>query len=465
MLAAHAGLFRYLGLSLWWAWAYIVFYCDAAFPAIAPLGAPRMAWIASLFGYALAMTWCALFCDRIGSLASHRVALTWTQALSCVGTALALFAWAPGIPSPELMCVAGGLATGLGTAWLSLSWGELFGSMGIAATGRLVTASLFIGVALVYPMSLMPSGFCAALACLLPAASAAMLRLSTVSVPLRTPPPGGVYVSRPLPWGLMANIGAVSAAFGFLQGSGLVSGAVSTHVLFAGIVAASLALTIYTNALGRQIDVARVYRASLVVLLSGFMFMPFLAGLPLGIATSLVTAAYDCFDVMAWVLMANMVLLSSDTPAAAPFAWGRLSNHVGMLVGTAVGSAVASAGAVGMGVTVLSFLIMLCILASGSDVRFFSTPPEVVEKMSSRADGLEEACRKVVEDFGLTARESEVLVLMARGRNAAYISETLVISENTAKTHGKHIYRKMGVSSQQQLMDVVEARMAFDNGG
>ena len=77
----------------------------------------------------------------------------------------------------------------------------------------------------------------------------------------------------------------------------------------------------------------------------------------------------------------------------------------------------------------------------------------------------EEACRKVAEGFGLTVRESEVLALMARSRNVAYISETLVISENTAKTHGKHIYRKMGVSSQQQLMDVVEARMAFDDGG
>lgn len=71
--------------------------------------------------------------------------------------------------------------------------------------------------------------------------------------------------------------------------------------------------------------------------------------------------------------------------------------------------------------------------------------------------------RRVSHLLGLTVRESEVLALMARGRNAAYISETLVISENTAKTHGKHIYRKMGASSQQQLMDVVEARMALDD--
>uniref|UniRef100_UPI0022DFE796 response regulator transcription factor n=1 Tax=Eggerthella sinensis TaxID=242230 RepID=UPI0022DFE796 len=56
---------------------------------------------------------------------------------------------------------------------------------------------------------------------------------------------------------------------------------------------------------------------------------------------------------------------------------------------------------------------------------------------------------------GLTGREEEVLKLMARGRSGAYIAEHLVISQNTVKTHVKHIYAKLDAHSQQDVVDLV----------
>jgi DNA-binding CsgD family transcriptional regulator len=64
--------------------------------------------------------------------------------------------------------------------------------------------------------------------------------------------------------------------------------------------------------------------------------------------------------------------------------------------------------------------------------------------------------RKLAEMRGLSARETEVLELLARGRNRSYISTQLVISEETTKTHIKRIYRKFGVHSQQTLLDMIE---------
>lgn len=67
---------------------------------------------------------------------------------------------------------------------------------------------------------------------------------------------------------------------------------------------------------------------------------------------------------------------------------------------------------------------------------------------------LHENCARLGDEFGLTAREREVFVLLAQGRNGRYIMDHLVISRNTAKSHIKHIYSKLGVHSHQELIDL-----------
>lgn len=67
---------------------------------------------------------------------------------------------------------------------------------------------------------------------------------------------------------------------------------------------------------------------------------------------------------------------------------------------------------------------------------------------------LDENCTCLSDEFGLTAREREVFGLLAHGRNGRYIMDHLVISRNTAKSHIKHIYSKLGVHSHQELIDL-----------
>lgn len=66
------------------------------------------------------------------------------------------------------------------------------------------------------------------------------------------------------------------------------------------------------------------------------------------------------------------------------------------------------------------------------------------------------ACRQITDGFSLTARESEVLALLGRGRTARHIAQSLDMSDATVKTHIAHIYRKLSINSQQQLLDIVE---------
>jgi DNA-binding NarL/FixJ family response regulator len=54
----------------------------------------------------------------------------------------------------------------------------------------------------------------------------------------------------------------------------------------------------------------------------------------------------------------------------------------------------------------------------------------------------------------LTRRERQVLELLSGGANHAGVARELQISPETARTHAKHVYRKLGVSSRGELLGV-----------
>ena len=58
-------------------------------------------------------------------------------------------------------------------------------------------------------------------------------------------------------------------------------------------------------------------------------------------------------------------------------------------------------------------------------------------------------------EFGLTARQAEVLGLMARGKSNRQIAELLGLSEGTVKIHMTAIFKVLGVSSRTQAMVVI----------
>ena len=81
-----------------------------------------------------------------------------------------------------------------------------------------------------------------------------------------------------------------------------------------------------------------------------------------------------------------------------------------------------------------------------------SLPPKKLALEQLRA-----RCEVVAERCSLTPRETEILTLLAQGRKITQVAEDLTISLNTARTHSKSIYAKMGVHSQTEMLDAVEA--------
>lgn len=90
--------------------------------------------------------------------------------------------------------------------------------------------------------------------------------------------------------------------------------------------------------------------------------------------------------------------------------------------------------------------------ALGSDRALFAA--DVLGLMESAACGDIAAGSKqpVSLDTGLTSREKTVLVLLGRGLSNAEISDELVISKATTKTHVTHILQKLGASNRTQAV-------------
>lgn len=66
------------------------------------------------------------------------------------------------------------------------------------------------------------------------------------------------------------------------------------------------------------------------------------------------------------------------------------------------------------------------------------------------------ACAQLAKTHGLSPRETEVFLLLARGRNAKYIQQKLFISLYTAKSHKARIFQKLGVHSTQEMLDLID---------
>ncbi len=72
---------------------------------------------------------------------------------------------------------------------------------------------------------------------------------------------------------------------------------------------------------------------------------------------------------------------------------------------------------------------------------------------------IEQRCTAIAKKYNLTAREKEILVFLARGRDVRFIEEQLFISKNTVNTHRKNLYKKLDIHSQQELLSLIESNI------
>lgn len=215
---------------------------------------------------------------------------------------------------------------------------------------------------------------------------------------------------------------------------------------------------------------APYFRISLLPLVAGLLVLPFLGGAALMICEALMLAILLEHFISIFV---NITYAIKKYEVQAFYLWTR--THIPSLIGLA--------GGWGVGFLVLailgseahgSFLVVLVFSLAFTLLLTFSatvapygcdhlTIPEDyeyddVESMyRSVRKAWGKACDIIAMRTNLTPRETEVFLLLAKGRNSKVIERELSISSHTVKSHNYNIYRKLGVCSQQELIDLIES--------
>ncbi len=83
--------------------------------------------------------------------------------------------------------------------------------------------------------------------------------------------------------------------------------------------------------------------------------------------------------------------------------------------------------------------------------------PEITRKLMERLVYLtkEQRSRLRLESDGLTARELDIIIELAKGSTDREIAAKFVVAEGTVKTHIRHILRKLGVRNRTQAVAYV----------
>ena len=97
-----------------------------------------------------------------------------------------------------------------------------------------------------------------------------------------------------------------------------------------------------------------------------------------------------------------------------------------------------------------AFMLLMPLLQLGKRAEVETEEPPAKE------NELLARCNRVAEEGGLSPRETEVLTYLGRGHGVAFVASSLVVSESTVRTHVKNIYRKLGVSSREELLQLID---------
>lgn len=207
-----------------------------------------------------------------------------------------------------------------------------------------------------------------------------------------------------------------------------------------------------------------LFQVSFLFVIAGFL----LAAVPFegksSVVNTLLMSGVGCFDILIWFILISLGSRNS-AGALSVFSWGLAMNSIGVVIGANFGRFTNSyygvdSPMVSLIAVTLAFLFIVYVVVAMRRFSFKETIAAVVPEREtvSHLEGtlLETRTEQISERFGLTAREKEVFGLLARGRNGKFIQDELVVSYNTVKAHVKHIYTKLGIHTQQELIDLVE---------
>lgn len=104
----------------------------------------------------------------------------------------------------------------------------------------------------------------------------------------------------------------------------------------------------------------------------------------------------------------------------------------------------------------LMLAFALIIVAFVFFVRYAPALSEAILE-SAKSTSNYEILSHVADEKELTARETEIVLLISQGYTSKTIAEMLYVSPETVRTHTKRIYRKLGIHNRQDIIKFVNS--------
>lgn len=106
---------------------------------------------------------------------------------------------------------------------------------------------------------------------------------------------------------------------------------------------------------------------------------------------------------------------------------------------------------------ILASALILTLVVIGYAVRQMSRRATTMDQAPTNAEEVEESLERLLRDkYGLTQREYDVLAFLSRGYSQKKIAETLVLSVSSIQSYSKALYRKLGIHSKQEAIDLMD---------
>ncbi len=366
-----------------------------------------------------------------------------------------------GLGSSTPLAVAGSALGGFGFALFLLLAAEVIASLPLLRIFLFSTLSQLAAAALTFFLSGLDEPRMLVAVLLLPIAARIAVARAYAGLPdqdkLARPCSKFTY-----PWKIFVLMALYSFVYGLRQ-SQLVAGAGQHTGASTAIMMGVLFLSAYF--FSNRFNIGTLYRSPLVLIICGFLLIPAEGIFGNVVSSYLIAMSYSLTSLLVALLFYDISKRLGVTIVV--FSGIKNAEQIFVVMGKGASNALDSvgltSGAQDIVIAVLVAVMMLVAtlillsereLASKWGVRILDvgglverTPEEerrdeMVEALASRAR--------------LTPRETEIVALVAQGRNGPAIMAELFIAEGTLKAHMSHIYEKCGVANRRELKELLE---------
>lgn len=473
------------GYGIHWVWVYSAMFYPGKLIGEGFARETYIYYIISLLVFfGMLLTW-GVLSDKLEIIARRKVVFLVAFALEFSGTVFLCLIPLGGALT-LLFTILAGVATGLGSSTLTIYWGEAYSRQSLPSIVVNAAVMLVIATCIYVTVFLQVSRIAdCALTCLCPLVE--IMLLSVVQRKERECLPAPEYLrvdkgSFALRLGVSSFFLGISlGAFREISLFATISSSTDSSIgllLIASLLSA--VMVIFGILLFRKFELGFFLRPMVPVIVVCLFLFNFLGDVQSLTANFVLLIGYVLFEIMMWVTYGDICTHFKISPyfvyavgrgflAAGTFLISFIGKNADVFGITLFSTPDASVVIVIMTAIVVGFFLMpreadLARMIKESPLNADKNP-ELLASIQhggritneERARGrFQRKCDKVCETYLLSNREADVFRLLARGYNMARVQEELVISEGTTKTHVYHIYKKLDIHNQQELIDLID---------